>query len=46
MIKMRDLRKDFTVRVKAGRLRREKRTVAAVEPVPSMPPQYSPLAQH
>ena len=33
MIQMRDLRKDFTVRVKAGRLRREKRTVAAVDGV-------------
>ena len=31
MIHMRDLRKDFTVRVKAGRLRREKRTVSAVD---------------
>jgi ABC-2 type transport system ATP-binding protein len=31
MITMRDLRKDFTVRVRAGRLRREKRTVAAVD---------------
>ncbi|GLY01763.1 MULTISPECIES: ATP-binding cassette domain-containing protein [Actinoplanes] len=30
MIVMRDLRKDFTVRVKAGRLRRHKRTVSAV----------------
>jgi ABC-2 type transport system ATP-binding protein len=33
MIKMQDLRKDFTVRVKAGRLRRAKRTVAAVDGV-------------
>ncbi|WP_328466903.1 ATP-binding cassette domain-containing protein [Actinoplanes sp. NBC_00393] len=33
MIQMRELRKDFTVRVKAGRLRREKRTVAAVDGV-------------
>jgi ABC-2 type transport system ATP-binding protein len=33
MIKMRDLRKDFTVRVKAGRLRRTKRTVPAVDGV-------------
>ena len=33
MIKMTDLRKDFTVRVKKGRLRREKRTVAAVDGV-------------
>jgi ABC-2 type transport system ATP-binding protein len=33
MIKMRDLRKDFTVRVKKGALRREKRTVAAVDGV-------------
>jgi viologen exporter family transport system ATP-binding protein len=31
MIRMRELRKDFTVRVKAGRLRREKRTVSAVD---------------
>jgi ABC-2 type transport system ATP-binding protein len=31
VIEMRALRKDFTVRVKAGRLRREKRTVAAVD---------------
>jgi ABC-2 type transport system ATP-binding protein len=31
MIKMHDLRKDFTVRVRAGRLRREKRTVTAVD---------------
>ncbi|GIF21061.1 ABC-2 type transport system ATP-binding protein [Actinoplanes tereljensis] len=31
MIQMRELRKDFTVRVKAGRLRREKRTVSAVD---------------
>ncbi|MGK5684697.1 ABC transporter ATP-binding protein [Actinoplanes sp. URMC 104] len=31
MIEMKDLRKDFTVRVKTGRLRREKRTVAAVD---------------
>jgi ABC-2 type transport system ATP-binding protein len=30
MIVMRDLRKDFTVRVRAGRLRRAKRTVEAV----------------
>jgi ABC-2 type transport system ATP-binding protein len=33
MIHMDDLRKDFTVRVKAGRLRREKRTVSAVDGV-------------
>ncbi|GAA0477959.1 ABC transporter ATP-binding protein [Paractinoplanes deccanensis] len=33
MIEMQDLRKDFTVRVKAGRLRREKRTVSAVDGV-------------
>ena len=33
MITMRDLRKTFTVRVKAGRLRREKRTVTAVDGV-------------
>ncbi|MFF5292565.1 ABC transporter ATP-binding protein [Paractinoplanes globisporus] len=33
MIRMQDLQKDFTVRVKAGRLRREKRTVAAVDGV-------------
>jgi len=31
VITMRGLRKDFTVRVRAGRLRREKRTVAAVD---------------
>jgi ABC-2 type transport system ATP-binding protein len=31
VIEMRALRKDFTVRVRAGRLRREKRTVAAVD---------------
>jgi ABC-2 type transport system ATP-binding protein len=31
MIRMRDLRKDFTVRVKTGRLRREKRVVSAVD---------------
>ncbi|GIM97474.1 ABC transporter ATP-binding protein [Paractinoplanes toevensis] len=31
MIRMRELRKDFTVRVKAGRLRRTKRTVSAVD---------------
>jgi ABC-2 type transport system ATP-binding protein len=31
MIEMRDLRKDFTVRIKAGRLRRTKRTVSAVD---------------
>jgi ABC-2 type transport system ATP-binding protein len=31
MIQMRGLRKDFTVRVRAGRLRRTKRTVAAVD---------------
>ncbi|MEU8189685.1 ABC transporter ATP-binding protein [Micromonospora carbonacea] len=30
VIDVRDLRKEFTVRVRAGRLRREKRTVAAV----------------
>jgi sodium transport system ATP-binding protein len=33
VIEMRGLRKDFTVRVKAGRLRRTKRTVAAVDGV-------------
>ncbi|MCM4081621.1 ABC transporter ATP-binding protein [Paractinoplanes hotanensis] len=33
MIEMRELRKTFTVRVKAGRLRREKREVAAVDGV-------------
>jgi ABC-2 type transport system ATP-binding protein len=33
MIRMLDLRKDFTVRVKAGRLRRAKRTVPAVDGV-------------
>ena len=33
MIEMRDLRKDFTVRIKAGRLRRSKRTVSAVDGV-------------
>jgi ABC-2 type transport system ATP-binding protein len=33
MIEMRELRKDFTVRVKAGRLRRTKRTVSAVDGV-------------
>ena len=33
MIQMRNLRKEFTVRVKAGRLRREKRVVAAVDGV-------------
>ncbi|MGX6601738.1 ABC transporter ATP-binding protein [Micromonosporaceae bacterium Da 78-11] len=33
MIRMHELRKDFTVRVKAGRLRREKRTVNAVDGV-------------
>ncbi|MFF5082637.1 ATP-binding cassette domain-containing protein [Actinoplanes sp. NPDC000266] len=33
MIHMRDLRKDFTVRLKTGRLRREKRTVSAVDGV-------------
>lgn len=33
MIEVRGLRKDFTVRVKVGRLRREKRTVAAVDGV-------------
>ncbi|MBM2615140.1 ATP-binding cassette domain-containing protein [Actinoplanes sp. LDG1-06] len=33
MIEMRELRKDFTVRVKAGRLRREKRVLAAVDGV-------------
>ncbi|MEU4241084.1 ATP-binding cassette domain-containing protein [Actinoplanes sp. NPDC026619] len=33
MIRMQDLRKDFDVRVKAGRLRREKRTVSAVDGV-------------
>jgi ABC-2 type transport system ATP-binding protein len=33
MIRMRDLRKEFTVRVKAGRLRREKRVVPAVDGV-------------
>ena len=31
VITMRELRKDFTVRVRTGRLRREKRTVAAVD---------------
>jgi ABC-2 type transport system ATP-binding protein len=31
MIEMRELRKDFTVRIKAGRLRRTKRTVTAVD---------------
>ncbi|MFD2763307.1 ABC transporter ATP-binding protein [Micromonospora eburnea] len=31
VIEMRGLRKEFTVRVKAGRLRREKRTVTAVD---------------
>ena len=31
IIEMRDLRKDFTVRVRAGRLRRAKRTVSAVD---------------
>ncbi|MEU4560908.1 ATP-binding cassette domain-containing protein [Actinoplanes sp. NPDC023936] len=31
MIKMQDLKKDFTVRVKAGRLRRTKRVVPAVD---------------
>ncbi|GAA2465424.1 ABC transporter ATP-binding protein [Winogradskya humida] len=31
LISMKGLRKDFTVRVKAGRLRREKRTVSAVD---------------
>ena len=31
MIEMRDLRKDFTVRIKAGRLRRTRRTVSAVD---------------
>jgi ABC-2 type transport system ATP-binding protein len=33
MIRMQDLKKDFTVRIKAGRLRRKKRTVAAVDGV-------------
>ncbi|GIE14453.1 ABC transporter ATP-binding protein [Paractinoplanes ferrugineus] len=33
MIRMRDLRKDFSVRVPAGRLRREKRLVSAVDGV-------------
>ncbi|HWS37795.1 MAG TPA: ATP-binding cassette domain-containing protein [Actinoplanes sp.] len=33
MIQMQDLKKDFVVRVKAGRLRREKRVVAAVDGV-------------
>jgi ABC-2 type transport system ATP-binding protein len=33
MIKMQDLQKTFTVRVKAGRFRREKRTVTAVDGV-------------
>ncbi|KHD76611.1 ABC transporter ATP-binding protein [Actinoplanes utahensis] len=33
MIRMRELHKSFTVRVKAGRFRREKRTVAAVDGV-------------
>jgi len=33
VIEMRGLRKDFTVRVRAGRLRRTKRTVAAVDGV-------------
>jgi len=33
IIEMRDLRKDFTVRVRAGRLRRTKRIVAAVDGV-------------
>ncbi|WP_229073837.1 ATP-binding cassette domain-containing protein [Actinoplanes sp. DH11] len=33
MIELQDLRKDFTVRVKAGRLRREKRVVTAVDGV-------------
>ncbi len=33
MIEMTELRKDFTVRVRAGRLRREKRTVRAVDGV-------------
>jgi ABC-2 type transport system ATP-binding protein len=33
MIHMRELRKDFTVRVKAGRLRRIRRTVSAVDGV-------------
>jgi ABC-2 type transport system ATP-binding protein len=33
MIKMQDLKKDFTVRVKAGRFRRRKRTIAAVDGV-------------
>lgn len=33
MIQMHDLRKEFVVRVKAGRLRREKRVVAAVDRV-------------
>ncbi|MFI5933262.1 ATP-binding cassette domain-containing protein [Actinoplanes sp. NPDC051494] len=31
VIRMRELRKEFTVRIKAGRLRREKRTVSAVD---------------
>ena len=33
MIEMKDLRKDFTVRVKTGRLRRAKKTVSAVDGV-------------
>ncbi|MFE9652295.1 ATP-binding cassette domain-containing protein [Micromonospora sp. NPDC006431] len=33
VIEMRGLRKEFTVRIKAGRLRREKRTVTAVDGV-------------
>ena len=33
MIRMQDLRKDFTVRVKASRFRRKRRTVAAVDGV-------------
>lgn len=33
MIEMRDLKKDFAVRVRTGRLRREKRVVAAVDGV-------------
>ncbi|WP_433302459.1 ABC transporter ATP-binding protein [Actinoplanes sp. CA-030573] len=33
MIRMQDLRKDFAVRVKAGRFRREKRVVSAVDGV-------------
>jgi ABC-2 type transport system ATP-binding protein len=33
LIEMRGLRKDFTVRVKTGRLRRERRTVSAVDGV-------------